>query len=60
VLGRGTGRSTRKVVPTRSALAIETVPPWASAIARTMTRPSPVPWIAARRAFEERKKRSKS
>ena len=37
------GRSTRNVVPTPSVLSSETAPSWASEIAWTMTRPSPVP-----------------
>ena len=44
--GGGTrGRRRVKVAPRRGALSAVMVPPWASAILRTMASPSPVPLV---------------
>ena len=51
------GISTRNVVPSPGIDVTSIVPPCASAIAREMTRPRPVPGIACSVAVDERKKR---
>ena len=48
------------VVPTPGVDSKSIAPAWASAMERTMFRPSPVPWIASSVATVERKKRWKS
>src|SRR4029079_16537052 len=54
------GSSTRNDAPAPGADRTEMLPPCASAIAREITRPRPVPGIACSVAVDERKKRWKT